>query len=495
MPGPGSRLTLVFGGRLKHPLAIFRAQGSTFVVSLALTFSHSRRWPASSAAGETCMTHHNHPLDGRLTRRRALYAGVAAGFGFGLPELLRHEALAAAKDYRTREGVAKSLIHIFLPGGLSCQESWDPKPLAPAEYRGPWGAIDTTLSGVQFGENLKHLAGVADRLTVIRSMTHGEAAHERGTHNMFTGYRPSPAIKYPSIGSVVAHELGARHHLPPYVCVPNQPNEFAGSGYLSSAYGPFSLGSDPANNGFSVRDLNLPRGVDEGRFERRRSILETVDSHFSAVEASDEIDAMDSFYQAAYGLISSKRAREAFDITKEDEKLRERYGRNQAGQRLLMARRLTEAGVRLVTVTYGGWDHHNDIRRGFERQGPELDRALAVLLEDLDERGLLDETMVLVSSEFGRTPKINPTAGRDHWPRVFSVMMAGGGVKRGFVYGASDALANEPDEKPVSVMDLAKTVYNQLGITGDKELVAPGPRPIEIVDGGRVLTEVLAKQA
>jgi hypothetical protein len=424
-----------------------------------------------------------------------MYVGFAGGLGLSLPELLKTEAKGAAKYYPTREGVAKSLIHIYLPGGMAHQESFDPKPFAPAEYRGPFKAIDTKLPGVQFSENMKEMAGIADKITVIRSMTHREAAHERGTHNMFTGYTPSPALQYPCFGSVIAHELGSQNNLPPYVCVPSQPNEFAGTGYLSSAYGPFSLGADPAAAGFTVKDLALPNGVDDTRFNRRRSLLEAVDSHFRSMEKADSIDAMDSFYHSAYGLISSQKAREAFNIEKEDGKLRDRYGRNQAGQRMIMARRLVEAGVRLVTLTYGGWDHHNNIQSNFKAQGPELDKALATLIRDLDERGMLDSTMVMVSSEFGRTPKINNTDGRDHWPRVFSTVLAGGGVKRGFVYGSSDSLAAEPDSDPMSVQDFATTVYNQLGITADKELIAPGPRPIEIVADGKVIKEILAKVA
>ncbi|MFT5413533.1 MAG: hypothetical protein ACI9NC_006288, partial [Verrucomicrobiales bacterium] len=354
------------------------------------------------------------------------------------------------------------------------------------------GTIKTKVAGQRFGELFKNIAQVSDKITVINSMTHGEAAHERGVHNMFTGYRPSPALTYPSIGSVVSHEFGPRKNLPPYVAIPSVANEHAGSGYLSSAYGPFSLGNDPANQGFSVRDLSLPKGIDDKRFERRRSLLQTVDDHFKSLEESDALDAMDTFYQRAYGLISSKEAREAFNIEAEDAKLRDEYGRNQAGQRMILARRLVEGGVRFVSMTYGGWDHHDNVKNGFQQQVPAFDVALARLIRDLDDRGLLDSTLVMVSSEFGRTPKINKTAGRDHWPKVFSTMLAGGGVKRGSVYGLSDSLAAEPEENPVSPEDLAATIYNQLGINSDKELMAPGGRPIEIVDGGKVIKELLA---
>ena len=420
--------------------------------------------------------------------------GFAGGIGLSLPELLKVEGRAAAKNYESKEGVAKSLIHIYLPGGMAHQETWDPKPYSPSEYRGPYKAINTNVDGLQFSENFKNLAKVADKMTVIRSMTHGEAAHERGTHNMFTGYRPSPALSFPSFGSVISHEFGPRKSLPPYVCVPNQPNEFAGTGYLSSMYGPFSVGSDPASDkDFKVRDLTMPSGVDGTRFERRRSLLETVDSHFRGMEQADSIDAMDSYYQRAYSLIGSSDAREAFDLDKEDEKTKERYGKNAAGMRMLLSRRLVESGVRLVTMTYGSWDHHDKIKDNIGRQVPSFDKALATLLTDLDERGLLDSTLVMVSSEFGRTPKINKTDGRDHWPRVFSTMLAGGGIKRGYVHGSSDSLAAEPDENPVDVQSFAKTVYSQLGINADKELIAPGPRPIEIVDGGGVIEDIIAK--
>ena len=308
---------------------------------------------------------------------------------------------------------------------------------------------------------------------------------------MFTGYRPSPALQYPSIGSVVAHEFGPRHNLPPYVCIPNQPNEFAGTGYLSSSFSGFSLGSDPASDGFQVRDLKLPNGVNDGRFGTRRKMLGAVNYYFANKEKSDSLDAVDSFYDRAYSLISSEKARDAFDINKEEDATRDRYGRNTAGAIMLLARRLVEAGTRFVTLTYGGWDMHDNIEAGIRRQVPALDQGLAALIEDLDQRGLLDSTLVCLASEFGRTPKINANSGRDHWPKVFSTLMAGGGIKGGLVYGKSDATASEPEEDGVTVEDWASTIYNRVGIVPDKELMAPGDRPIEIVDGGKVLTDII----
>jgi uncharacterized protein (DUF1501 family) len=239
----------------------------------------------------------------------------------------------------------------------------------------------------------------------------------------------------------------------------------------------------------------MPGGVDDTRFNRRRNLLETVDHHFRTIEESDALDSMDAFYQHAYKLISSQEAREAFNLKAEPEAVQNRYGMNTPGQRMLLARRLVEAGTRFVSLTAGGWDHHDNIKNGIQQQMPSVDQAIAALISDLDERGLLDSTLVMVTSEFGRTPKINGTGGRDHWPRVFSVGLAGGGVHRGLVHGSSDALGGEPEEDMVGIEDLATTVYNQLGITGDKELMSPGDRPIEIVDGGRILDEILVKKA
>ena len=429
----------------------------------------------------------------RFERRGFLTVGALGGLGLSLGDYFRmQQARADIKNYESKEGVAKSVIYIFLPGGMAHQETFDPKPFAPVEYRGPLGSIDTNVTGVKVGELLPHTAKVADKLAICRSMTHGEAAHERGTHNMFTGYRPSPALQYPSMGAVVSHEFGPRNNLPPYVCIPNQPNEFAGTGYLSSSYAGFSLGADPADGNFKVRDLTLPGGVDFERFDKRRRILDVVNDHFRTLEKSDSLDALDTFYSRAYSLISSEKAREAFDMTKEPDALKDQYGRNTAGMRMLLARRLLESGVRFVTLTYGGWDMHDNIAGGMKSQLPALDQAFATLIRDLDQRGLLQSTLVCIGSEFGRTPKINGTAGRDHWPKVFSVVMAGGGIKGGMVYGSSNATGAEPEDDPLTVEDWATTIYDRLGIVADKELMAPGDRPIEIVDGGKVRKELLA---
>jgi len=296
---------------------------------------------------------------------------------------------------------------------------------------------------------------------------------------------------FPSFGSIVSHEFGPRKNLPPYVAIPSQ-SGYGGTGYLGSAYGAFSLGADPGSSSFRVRDLALPSGIDEKRFTKRKDMRSIVDAHFSSLEKADTLAGMDTFYQRAYAMISSPEARAAFDINKEPAKVRDRYGRNTAGGRLLLARRLVESGVRMVTTTYGGWDMHSNIAGSIQRQVPALDQAFAALISDLDERGLLDETLVMVTSEFSRTPKINRSAGRDHWPKVLSVVMAGGGMKRGYIHGASDPTGSEPDEDPVSVPDWAATVYTLMGIDPHRRLVGPGNRPMPINYDGEVIKDALA---
>jgi hypothetical protein len=432
----------------------------------------------------------------RAGRRDFLTVGVLTGLGLSLGDVLRAEARAdgdAKAEVRKRPAAqAQSVIQIYLPGGIAHQEFVDPKPGAPVEYRGQMDSIETSVPGVRFNELMKKTAAIADRLTAIRSMTHTEAAHERGTHNMFTGYRPSPAITYPSMGSVVAMEYGPRNDLPPYICVPTLTSPYAGSGYLSTAFGPFGVGGDPARRTYKVRDLSMAPSVDGERFNHRQSLLEAVDRHFKATEQADGIDAMDAFYSQAYALLSSEKARAAFDVKSEPAAMVQKYGRSQAGARMLLARRLIEAGTRFVSLSYGAWDNHTYHFRSTALMLPPFDQAFAALIDDLDRRGLLATTLVVVTTEFGRTPKVNAGAGRDHWPRVFSVVLAGGGVRNGMVHGSSNAIAAEPADLPVSPEDYAATVYHLLGIDSKRELIAPGNRPLRLVDNGHLIDEILA---
>ncbi|HVL12425.1 MAG TPA: DUF1501 domain-containing protein [Gemmata sp.] len=437
------------------------------------------------------------------TRRDVLRVGWLGGLGLTLGDVLKLESAAkAAEPTRKVEAKAKSVIHVYLQGGFAHMDSFDPKPDAPAEYRGILGTLQTKLPGVRFSEHMANTAEVADKLTVVRSMSHTEVDHSRGEHSMFTGYRPSPALTYPSMGSVTAHELGVRHNMPPYVVVPTAGSQYLGSGYLSNQYGPFALGGDPGRPGFTVRDMSLPRGVDDARFAGRKEWKELVDDHFAKTEKDDNLDTMDSFYQRAYGMLASPTVRDAFSLKGETEETKKLYGmaglsgplafRNSGAARFLISRRLIEAGARFVTLTFGAWDTHAYHYRGIETQMPLLDIALAGLITDLDRRGLLDSTLVVVNSEFGRTPKVNAGGGRDHWPRVFSIVLAGGGVKRGQVYGASDALAADPAKNALSVEDYAHTLYHLIGIDARKDLMSPGNRPQQIVMNGKVVKDLLA---
>jgi hypothetical protein len=423
-----------------------------------------------------------------ISRRAFINTGSLGYLGLNLGDYLK----LRAEENSVKEAKAQSVIYIYLPGGYAHQETFDPKPNSPVDYRGPLNSISTSIPGIFFSQYLTETAKIANKISIIRSMTHSETAHERGTNNMFTGYRPSPAIQYPSLGSVVSQQLGVRNNLPPYITVPNVPNEFAGAGYLSHSYSSFSLGGNPEDPNFKVRDLTLPDGISLNRFDKRKAMLEIVNKEFNAKQKSDSLDSMNSFYQNAYNIINSPKATEAFDLTKEDDKVKENYGKNSAGMRLLLSRRLVEAGVRFVTVTYGGWDHHDNIASNMNSQLPSFDKAFSALINDLDEKGLLDSTLVCVATEFGRTPKINPTAGRDHWPKVFSTVMAGGGIKKGAVHGSSDDTASEPQDNPVNVEDWGATIYHLLGIDYNKHLIAPGNRPVKIIDNGKTITDIIS---
>ncbi len=418
------------------------------------------------------------------SRRDFLRVGVLGGLGLTLGDYLALESAQAQEGLPAPK--AQSAIFVFMTGGMSHLDTFDPKPYAPIEYRGELGTVQTN-TGEVLGGQFTRLATMADKYSIIRSMTHGEAAHERGTHNMLTGYRPSPAIVYPSFGSVISQQLGPRKDLPAYIAIPSAGDPFLGTGYLSSAYGAFSVGGEPAADGFRVRDLNMPDGVSAERLDRRRNLLDAVDSHFASLEKSDALDAMGSYYQRAYSLISSQSAREAFDIAAEPAEVRDLYGRNNIGQRMLLARRLVEAGARFVTVIDGGWDHHKGIRDAMRSQLPPVDQALSALLTDLDQRGLLASTLVVLTTEFGRTTRLNADGGRDHWPKAFSTMVAGGGTKGGVIHGATDPYGGEPAKDAVGPADLAATIYAQLGINPQDKLMSAGDRPIDIVRDGAII--------
>jgi len=441
-------------------------------------------------------------------RRSFIQVGFLGGLGLSLSDVFATRARAGAIQPATGilnfpEGKAKSVIQIILPGGLAHQESWDPKPEAPIEYRGPFGVAKTKIPGVVFSENLSRTAQVADKITVVRSVTGHIPDHAQATYLMFTGYLPSPALLHPSMGSIVSHSFGPKNNMPPYVGLPNVPSQ-AGTGYLSSKFGAFELGSDPALKNFKVRDISLPKDINAERFERRQSARAAVEDHFRTIESNPaELDAMGDFYNQAYKLISSPAARKAFSLDDEPDAMTKLYGeyKRPNGQpfsisrQLMLARRLVESGVRFVTVQFSGsegWDNHTRIKEAVGNGLPAFDHAFAGLITDLDQRGLLDSTIVTVTSEFGRTPKINENGGRDHWARVFSQVIAGGGITRGQIYGSTNSTASEPEHDPVQVEDFLVTVYTQLGIDPTIRLMAPGNRPIDIVRGGSVVQGIVA---
>ncbi|HQW29135.1 MAG TPA: DUF1501 domain-containing protein [Verrucomicrobiales bacterium] len=438
-----------------------------------------------------------------LGRRDALRAGFCGALGLSLADLLKHEARATVEPGFFKEGKAKSVIHLNLPGGMAQQESWDPKPEAPSEYRGAFGVAKTN-TGEIFSENFARLSQIADKLTIVRSVVGKIPDHQQATYHLFTGYTPTTVIDYPQMGSVVSHLFGSRKDMPPYVAVPSMRGFEGGTGFLSSKYGPFQLNADPGAKGeFKVRDFSIPEGVSMQEFERRQAAREVVENQLRKLEAdADKLNTMDEFYRSAYSLLTSDAARKAFSLDGETDVMRDLYGRNYllkqnapaaVGERLLLARRLVEAGVRFVSVNYGSWDSHVDIKGTCTEHMPALDHAITGLITDLDQRGLLDSTLVMVTTEFGRTPKVNQSNGRDHWARVYSMLLAGGGITRGQIYGASDATSSEPARDEVKLEDFLATVYHQLGIDSNEELSAfGGTRPIEIIKDGKVVKGIIS---
>jgi hypothetical protein len=390
-------------------------------------------------------------------------------------------------------GTADSAILIWLGGGPSHIDTFDPKPDAPIEIRGNFKPVNTNVSGIQLSEHLSKTARVMDKLCVVRSVTSPTAAHEIGTHYMLTGFLPLPGFAVPSYGAVTSHLLGPRSALPPYISI-QQPGSEMGAGFLGASLNPFSPGGDPANPNFQVRDLNPPANITQEKLERRRALRSVVDNAFRQHEkGSDTARAVDSFYNRAYTLLSSTDARAAFDLKQEKEELRNSYGRHNFGQSLLLSRRLVEAGVRFSTVSLGGWDNHSNIFHSLgDGHLPMFDNSFATFIADMSQRGLLDRTLIVVMGEFGRTPIINRDGGRDHYSRVFSLLLAGGGIKGGTVVGASDSRGLEPATDPVKPEDLAATIYHALGIDYTQSIASPEGVRITLARGGSHIRKAFA---
>ncbi|HIK96477.1 MAG TPA: DUF1501 domain-containing protein [Planctomycetes bacterium] len=433
-----------------------------------------------------------------VTRRDLMRIGGLSALGLGLGDFFRLQNACAAEAPLTAS--AKSCILIWLDGGPSHLETFDPKPDAPEEVRGPLETIGTNIAGVRVGECLERTAQLMDKLAIIRSMTSPLGEHNFGTHYLMTGYKPSPALEYPTFGATLAHVRERSGVLPPHIAVPKFDGSVSGHGFLPDATGPFSVGGNPERPDFKVRDLDFYRGLDLTRLDRRRQIVKAFDEFSRAKDASASSQS-DPNLERAYNLIASPSAKGAFKLSDEPESVRNRYGRNGGsgiGQSCLLARRLVERGVPFVTVNSSGWDSHQDIIKLKQRYPtdqnahlPSLDRALSSLIEDLSDRGMLDETLVVVMGEFGRTPKINSAGGRDHWPNVFSVALAGGGVKGGQIIGSSDSLGEMPKDNPVTPSELAATIYTLLGIDPAHELHTSDGRPVRVApDGAKVISEL-----
>ena len=422
-----------------------------------------------------------------------LQVGALALGGMSLADLLRYRAHAAPGASRD---VPTSVIQVFMGGGPSHIDLYDLKPQAPAEIRGEFRPIPTSVPGVQVSELLPHLARVMHRVALVRSVTHGNASHLPASHWMMTGHQPPPSTTgnvNPSLGSVVAKTRGPNvASLPAYVSIPRR-QLLGASAYLGPAYNPFTPESDPNSDSFTVRNLNLPLGVDPARVDDRRGLLAQLDRMRAGADRFGELAGVDRFAREALDIVSGERAQAAFDLKRESTATRERYGRTSAGQGCLLARRLVEAGVTFVTVLSGGeWDTHRDNFNLLKTHVPPIDRALAALFSDLYERGLDRRVMVLVTGEFGRTPGINRDAGRDHWPGAFSVLFSGGGLGVGRVLGATDERAMYPTTHPYSPGDVHSTVYDFLGIDTSQEFHDRSGRPLRILSEGAPIAELLA---
>ncbi|MBI3822720.1 MAG: DUF1501 domain-containing protein [Planctomycetes bacterium] len=429
------------------------------------------------------------------TRRDCLKLGLSALCGAGFVDLLRLKAHASGAS----DAVARSVILIWMDGGPTHYETFDPKPNAPAEIRGQFQPIATRTPGVHFSQHMQKLAGISDKLAIVRSIRHDQGNHGAGNHYMMTGAPPRIPVGcgafvsfHPSLGSVTAHERGAPHGLPAYFSMPSM-SRSGGPNFLGARYAPFVVDDNPNNPDFRVRDVALPSGLSEARFDSRREIRSEVDrmQRILDQQAGDPVNALDEHYTQAADLMRSREAQAAFDIGRESERVRSAYGRNPFGQRALLARRLVEAGVPFITLYDGGWDHHVGVFAACQQRLPSWDNAVATLIEDLDQRGLLASTLVLALGEFGRTPTINRDAGRDHWSNSMSVLFAGAGTPGNQAVGATDVRGYAPVGRTHSPENFASTIYLKLGIDPAKILYTPQGRPTHLVSNAQPIAELM----
>jgi hypothetical protein len=436
-----------------------------------------------------------------------LKAGILGATGLALPDLLRAEAQAAASSTATGKN---SVIILWMRGGPSHIDMWDPKPEAPVEFRGEFGVLPTRVPGILLGDLLPMCGRIMEKWSIVRSLHHHDAGHSSGDQICFTGYPAGPNPDenvYPSCGSIVARQLGHLDpRLPAYVMIPRMVPG-TGPAYLGVAYKPFETGADPANPGpFRIPNFALPQGVTVEQLGSRRALLHSFDTLRRDIDSNGQMQSLDRFHQRAWDILTSTAARDAFDLDQEPAPVRERYGfmapfnpraANRCGapawsQRILLARRPVEAGVRLVTVDLRWWDTHvkgfESLRLGFL---PRFDRAYSALIEDLDQRGLLASTLVIAWGEFGRTPRVNKDAGRDHYPNVFSAALAGGPVKGGRVVGESDAKGAFPKTNPKTPQDVLALLYRHLGIDTQQQYLNNAGRPIAVLPSGSPIDELI----
>ncbi|MGV3607419.1 MAG: DUF1501 domain-containing protein [Planctomycetaceae bacterium] len=427
------------------------------------------------------------------SRRSFMRIGGLGIGGLSLAGLLRAEATAKAAGQAVNK---RSVILIWQAGGPSHIDMYDLKPDAPAEYRGEFRPIATRVPGIDVSEHLPHQAQVMDKLAIVRSAFHTNAGHGMGSQWMMTGYQPSLEVNdniFPSTGSIVSRMLGpVQPGIPAYVTLPRKVS-FANAAYLGASYNPFSPDNDPNSDGFAVRNLKTPGQVKTDRLGRRQGLLKELDTIRRDIDTKGDLVGLDTFYRDAMEMVSSDKAQKAFNVQEEDAKLRENYGRNDLGQSCLLARRLVESGVRFVTIQAGGgWDTHGDnFKQLKDNLLPKFDRALAALVQDIYDRGMQNDVLVMAMGEFGRTPRINSGAGRDHWPGAMSVVFAGGGLKMGQAIGTTNTTAEYPTSKPYSPGCVLSTMYNALGINYKHVFYDQANRPLPILNEGKPISELI----
>lgn len=427
-----------------------------------------------------------------IRRRDFLRAGILGLGGLSLADLLKVRAKAADAG---REIPKRSVIFIELAGGPTQFETYDPKPEAPAEYRGPLGTIQTALRGVRFSEMMIEQAKIAKRLAVIRSVHHNSGSHQTSSHLTQTGYylrdRQNPDNELPCIGSVVDHLSGPNAEgVPGYVAVPRI-MRYGQAAFLGKGHNPFETGGDPNKAKFKVQNLDLVGNLNLERLDDRRNLLSSLDASRRVIDNRGVGDAFDSFTRDAFELVTGDRAREAFDIAQEPDNVRDRYGRHTVGQSLLLARRLIEAGVSFVSVRVGGWDDHNQLVKRMKTKAPQYDRGVAALINDIYDRGLDHDVMVIAMGEFGRTPRFNKNAGRDHWGSLMSVMMAGGGLNVGQIVGASNSRGEVPLDSPYRPEHILATAYRHLGIDTGATFTDHAGRPRYVLEQREIVRELV----